>query len=180
VVSPFEDPAVVAGNGGSLALEVLEQLRGVGTFVVPCGGGGCVGGIGEVVRQGDVNARVYGVNTDASPGMWRSFRDGRAHLRVPDADPTIADGLEGGVRVSSYELCRGVLDDMVLAREQTIHRSVVDLASHDRVIVEGSAAAGVAALVDGAVPHPAGPICVVLTGGNIDRGRLARLLAGSG
>lgn len=179
VVSPFEDPMVVAGNGGSLGLELLDQCPTVGTVVVPCGGGGCVGGIGVVARARAGGPRVIGVNTDASPGMWRSFRDGRAHLSVPDASPTIADGLEGGVRASSYDLCRRVVDDIALVAETTLARAVRALLLGDKILTEGSGAAGVGALLDGTVvlDRGSGPVCVVLTGGNIDRPRLRGLLA---
>lgn len=176
IISAFEDPVVVAGNGGTLGLEILDGCPDVGTVVVPCGGGGCVGGIAVVTRARAPDVRVVGVNTDASPGMWRSFRDGHTHLTVPDAEPTVADGLEGGVRHRSYGLCRRVVHHLVLAREPTIRRTVVDLALREKLITEGSGAAGVAALLDGNIDLLPGPVVVVLTGGNIDGRRLVELL----
>ncbi|MEW6745974.1 MAG: pyridoxal-phosphate dependent enzyme [Planctomycetota bacterium] len=177
-VSPFDDPAVIAGNGGTLALEIFEEggPEEGGPFdalVVPCGGGGCAIGMGIVAHARTPATRVVGVNTDASPGMWLSRRDGRPYLTVESA-PTIADGIEGGVSERSYEWGKSSIDEVVLVREQTIRRAVAEIARHEHVIVEGAGAAGVAALLEGGVRGER--LAVVLTGSNIDSARLRELL----
>ena len=86
----------MAGNGGTTALEIFEDLPKLDALVVPVGGGGLANGVGVVARAKAPGVKVIGVNTDASPGMWLSRRDGKAHLRM-DPKPTIAEGLEGGV-----------------------------------------------------------------------------------
>jgi threonine dehydratase len=164
-VSPFEDPAVIAGNGGTTMLEVLEDTSPLDAVVIPCGGGGCAIGAGVVVRTQSPATRVVAVNSDASPGMWLSRRDGRAHLAV-DSKPTIAEGIEGGVSEATFQLGERFIDNVVLARETLIRRAVPEIARHEHLIVEGSGAAGVAALLDGRIQ--ARRICVFLTGGNID------------
>ena len=178
-VSPFDDPAVMAGNGGTLMLEILEDLPGVDLVVIPCGGGGCSIGAGMVARARAPRTRIIAVNTDASPGMWLSRRDGRAHLEV-ESGPTIAEGLEGGVSETSFELGGRFIDDVVVAREALIRQMVGEILSRERMVVEGSGAAGVAALVEGAVPlGPARTVCAVLTGSNIDPELLASLVLDS-
>ncbi len=168
-VSPFDDPAIMAGNGGTLMLEVLEDLPDVDLMVIPCGGGGCSIGAAAAARGRGARPRIVAVNTDASPGMWLSRRDGKARLEV-DSAPTIAEGLEGGVSENSFRLANEYVDDVVLAREDTVRRAVSDLFARERMVVEGSGAAGVAALLDGAVPlGEARRVCIVLTGSNIDR-----------
>ena len=164
-VSPFEEPAVIAGNGGTTMLEVLEDAPHLDAVVIPCGGGGCAIGAGIAAKVQSPTTRVIGVNTDASCGMWLSRRDGRAHLAV-DGQPTIADGLEGGIGEVTYQLGRHFIDDVVLATEKTIRQSIPEIARNERLVVEGSGAAGVAALLDGQIR--ARRICVFLTGGNID------------
>ena len=163
--SPVEDPAVIAGNGGTTMLEVLEDAPPLDAVVVPCGGGGCVIGAGLVARAKSPATRVIAVNTDASPGMWLSRRDGRPHV-VVDGRPTIADGIEGGVSEVTLRLGERFIDDVVLAQETTIRRTVPQIARHEHMMVEGSGAAGVAALLDGRIDT--GRICIVLSGGNID------------
>lgn len=189
VISPFDDPAVMAGNGGTTALEILDDLPEPDLLLAPCGGGGLSVGAGTVLRARRRQCRLVGVNTDASPGMWLSRRDGRAHLELPPAG-TIAEGLEGGVSERSYRLGLGTLDDVILTRESTLRRSVPALLRREHLLVEGSGAAGVAALLDrfpGAASADPPPgfapldlrgktVVVILTGGNIDGGLLEQLL----
>lgn len=171
-VPPFEDPTVMAGNGGTTMLEVLDDVSELDAVVIPCGGGGCAIGAGVVVKARSPHTRVIAVNTDASPGMWLSRRDNRVHLTV-DSQPTIADGLEGGIGELTFELGGRYLDDVVLAKETTIRRAVAQIARHEHLIVEGSGAAGVAALLDGGIQGDR--ICIFLTGGNIDHQLFASL-----
>jgi threonine dehydratase len=163
----------MAGNGVTTFLEVVEEIDDLEAVVVPCGGGGMVCGIGLMARSLRPGLEVVGVNTDASPGMWLSRRDGHAHLAVESA-PTIAEGIEGGVSELTYDLGRTLIDEVIVVREETLRRSVADIARYERMIVEGAAAAGVAALVEGALRGR--KVCVVLTGSNIDPDLLFRLL----
>ena len=128
-----------------------------------------------VAKTLGANTQVVAVNAEASPGMWLSFRDGRAHLAV-DGEATLADGLEGGVSEYSFGLARRWVDDVVLASEAGIGSAVAGLAGRERLVVEGSGAAGVAALLEGRVSG--GRVCVFLTGGNIDADRLGVLVRG--
>jgi threonine dehydratase len=105
--------------------------------------------------------------------MWLSRRDGRAHERV-ESRPTIAEGIEGGVSENSYRLGLEFIDDVVVVREALIRSAVAEILKHERMLVEGSAAAGVAAVMEGLVPR--GRTAVVLSGSNIDVDRLKGLL----
>lgn len=171
-ISPFDHPLVMAGNGGTTALEIFETP--FDTLVVPCGGGGLAIGAGLVAHER--GARVIGVNTEASPGMFRSRRDKRVYEKMPP-EPTIAEGIEGGVSQNTYALGLQHIDDVVVVREATIRKAVVGVLKHERMLVEGSAAAAVAAVLEGLVP--AGRTCVVLTGSNIDLDRVQELLGES-
>ena len=170
-VSAFDDPGVIAGNGGTTGLEIFEEIPDIDTIVVSCGGGGCSIGLGVVAHQ--QNARVIGVNSDSSPGMWLSRKEGKAHLKI-DSKPTIAEGLEGGVSEVSYRLGLEYIDDVVLAKEADLRKTVPAIARKEKMVVEGSAAAGVAALLDGQISGK--KIVVVLTGSNIDPARFSTLL----
>ncbi len=173
VISPFEHPRVIAGNGGTTALEIFEDGPELESVLVPCGGGGCAVGVGVVAKVMRPGLRVIGVNTDASPGMWMSRRDGKPWLEV-DSEPTIADGIEGGIGPVTFELGRRFIDDVIVAKEASVRRAVAELARRERVVVEGAGAVGVAALSDPSLPP--GPLCIILTGGNIDPELLTELL----
>jgi threonine dehydratase len=129
--------------------------------------------MGLVSRARPDPVRLLGVNTEASPGMWLSRRDGFAHLEL-DSAPTIAEGLEGGVGEITYRMGLENIDDMLVVPEATIRRAVAGVAAHDHLIVEGSGAAAVAAVMEGLVKGER--ICVLLTGGNIDMSLFRKLL----
>ncbi len=164
-VSPFDDPHIMAGNGGTLGLEILEQLPDVASILVPVGGGGLAAGIGCVVRELKPDVRLIGVQSTNTPAMHDSLRRGEAILRH-HAPETLAEGLEGGVSTRSFEYVSRWFDDVRLVSEERIAQAMRWLWDEHQVRVEGSAAVGVAALLDGA--RPPAPVCVLLTGCNVD------------
>jgi threonine dehydratase len=171
-VSAFDDPAVIMGNGATTMLEILDELPDPDWVLFPCGGGGLSGGAGWVLGERGRSAKAIGINTEASPGMWLSWKDGHAHERLPAA-PTVAEGLEGGVSERTYRLTRQVLADIWTVKESSLQKAIVETARRERLIIEGSAAAGPAALMEGNPVH--GKVVVVLTGSNIDPGTRARM-----
>lgn len=175
-VSPFDDDHIMAGNGGTTALEILEDLEKLDAIILPCGGGGLSVGAGVVARAKAPGLKIIGVNTDASPGMWLSRRDGRAHLRV-DSQPTIAEGLEGGVSQKSYELGLQFIDDVLVVKEQTVRRAVAEMLRYHRMAIEGSAAVVIAAALEGLIPKEFKRVCLVLSGSNIDISRVRDLIS---
>ena len=174
-ISPFEDPWVVAGNGGTTGLEILEDRPDVDTLVTPVGGGGLAAGLGQALeltgRLGEV--RLLGVNSEASPGMARSRREGRA-LTVIESDPTLADGIEGGVGEITFELGNRYLDEVVEVTEEALAEAVGFVHRAEGLVIEGAAATGVAALLAGRIPGER--VVVLLTGSNIDPARHRSLI----
>ncbi len=170
-VSPFDDPWIMAGNGGTVGLEILSQLPDVSAVVAPLGGGGLVSGL--MAALGDVP--VTGINTDASPAMARTLAEGRVHLTY-DSAPTIAEGLEGGVSPDSAAFCARGLAGVEVVPEASLRAAIRFMVKHHGTVVEGAAAAGVAALLEGLQPPGDGPVCVVITGRNIDRALLRQIL----
>lgn len=164
-VSPFDDPLIMAGNGGTLALEILEQLPEVRSLIVPVGGGGLAAGIGCVVRATPSDVRLLGVQSEHTSAMHDSLRQGRAVLRQHAAE-TLAEGLEGGVSAQSFAYVSRWFDDVHLVPEGAVARAMRWLWDEHGERVEGSAAVGIAALLEGL--RPPGPVCVVLSGCNVD------------
>ncbi len=172
-VPPFDDPAVVAGQG-TLGLELLEQAPELETVLVPAGGGGLLAGVALAVKSRAPQVRVVGVQTAAMPGIVESLRAGEA--RAVPAARTIADGVAvAGPSALTLGLVQRYVDDVVTVSEEAIAAAVVLLLERTRLVVEGAGALGVAALLAGAAA-PRGRTVVVLSGGNIDVNLLDRIV----
>jgi threonine dehydratase len=164
-VSAYNDPAVVAG-GGTIALEILEDLPQARTLIVPAGGGGLIGGVSLAAHGMDPSIVVYGAQSEASPALHAAKRAGRrVEVEVKDS---LADGLSGNVEEGSItlDLLHEHVRDVALVREQDIAEAMRRLVCEEHVLVEGSAAVGVAAL-ERRLVDAVGPTVVILTGRNV-------------
>lgn len=165
-VHPFDDPGILAGQGG-VGLEIVEELPEAGTVVVPIGGGGLVGGVAAAVARLRPGVRLVGVEPEGAAAMRRSLDRG-APVRLEEVD-TIADGLGAPMAGDlTYPLVERFVDDVVLVSERAIARAVIFLLERTKQLVEPGGAAGVAALLEGLVPAASDPVVVVLSGGNVD------------
>jgi len=176
-VSPYTHPDVIAG-GGTVALEMIEDLPRLDVVVVPMGGGGLISGIGVALAGIAPDCRLVGVEAEASEAFGTARRHGR--ITTIDPQPTIADGLGGNLEPGAvtFDYVERHVHEIVAVAEASIVAAIGDLAGHDHQIAEGAAAVGPAALASGRIPDIAGKtVGVVLTGANIDRARLARCLA---
>lgn len=164
-ISPYNDEAVIAG-GGTVALEILEDLPTTRVIVVPTGGGGLISGVGVAAHGLDSGVTVYGVQSEASPALHAALEHGEV-VTVPVGD-SLADGLSGNIEKDSITLglIQQHVHEMTLVSEAAIAKAMRWLLINERVVAEGSAAVGVAALLTGQLA-PAGPIVVVLTGRNV-------------
>ena len=172
LVHAFADPAVVAG-AGTVGLEILEDLPDVRNVIVPVGGGGLIAGIGIVLKNSGVDARLTGVQSTETTAMFDAFRAGRSvECRIT---PTLADGLAGCTDDVSYQRARRVVDDMLLAGEATLPAALRGLFRYDGVVAEGAGAVAVAAVLDQIIELN-GPTVLVISGGNIDAARFAAIL----
>jgi threonine dehydratase len=171
-VSPYNDGQVIAGQG-TVALEVARQLteehgtsaREIATWIVPASGGGLICGCAAALAGKVPRPRMLGVQPAASPFTYNLYYHGTQE-GVRD-DPTLADGLSGGIDANSITIpmMREHVDDIVLVSEESIERAIAFAWWTYGEKLEGSAAAALAAFLDGAAG--AGPCVIVLTGGNI-------------
>jgi threonine dehydratase len=173
-VHPFDDPAVVAGQG-TLGLELLEQVPGLERVVVPVGGGGLVSGIAIAVKSAKPSVEVIGVQVDACAPVAASLSAG-AVVPVHTAI-TIADGI--AVKRPGELTLRLIsewVDQMISVPDDDVADAMVFLLERTKLVVEGAGAVGVAALLSGRVPLAgSGTTVVVLSGGNVDAGMLAQV-----
>jgi threonine dehydratase len=178
-VHPFDDEEVVAGHG-SCALEILEDLPDVGSVVVPVGGGGLISGIAAAVAAVRPAADVWGVEPAGADAMRRSLEAGEAvHLEAVD---TIADGLAAPMAgVLNHALVSAHARGVVVVSDQEILEAMALLLERTKLLAEPAGAAGLAALLGGRIPiEREAPVAVVVSGGNVDLGRLGAFLRNGG
>lgn len=172
LVHAFSDPVVVAGQA-TVGLEILEDLPDVREVLVPVGGGGLAGGVGRVLRAAGSGARLIGVQSTRTVAMYEALRVG-AVVETP-ITPTLADGLAGCTDERAFRLVREVIDEVHLVEESAIAAAVRDHLRHDGIVAEGAAAVAAAAVITIQLDLR-GPTVLIVSGGNIDGGRLASVL----
>ena len=175
-VSPYDDYQVMAGNGGSLAAEILEQLPGTRSIIFPVGGGGLGAGLASYIRRKEPGIRLIACQHQESPALALSLAKGEAVTSLPAVN-TIAGGIEGGIGVKTFEILRDTVDDVILVSEDELKKSILWILRSHQYLVEASGAVPVAACLfhpDILVPAPA---VLILTGRNISLSTLASILA---
>jgi threonine dehydratase len=175
-VSAYNHDDVIAG-GGTVALDILDDWPEVDTVLVPVGGGGLISGIAAAVKALRPRVRVIGVEAEASGAFTAARRAG--HLIAIEVHPTIADGLGGNVEPDSrtWPYVRDLVDDLVTVSEADLHEGLCGLAGHDHLIAEGAGVAAVAAVAARRVRISGSRAAVIVSGANIDVGRLSGILA---
>ncbi len=174
-VNAYDDPRTVAGQG-TIGLEILEDAADVDAILVPVGGGGLISGIAIAAKTIAPTIKVIAVQPTASPALRDSLRDDKCYEEY-DAGPTICDGLAGGIGKICFEVAKQFVDDVVLVEEDETKAAIRALVETQQVVVEGSGAVGVAALLAHKANLQGKRVAVVLSGGNIDLGLLAGICA---
>lgn len=173
-IHAYDDPRTVAGQG-TVGLEILEESPDLDAILVPVGGGGLISGIAVAVKALAPEVRVIGIQPVASPSLRDSLRDGRCYEEYP-AGPTICDGLAGGIGRICYEVAQKYVDDVVLVEEEETKQAIRMLLETQQLVVEGSGAVGIAALLAHKTLLEGKRVAVVLSGGNIDMTLLKAIL----
>ncbi len=168
-VHPYDDPLIVAGQG-TLGLEIAEQFPEVGTVVIPTGGGGLLAGTSLALHSVKPDVKVIGVEIEAASVYAESRRRGAVVRDYPRGLPTVADGI--AVTVPSdlvWEITQDHVDDILVVDDDQTMAALTLILERSKLMVEAAGAVGVAALLEKLIPDDApDPICLVLSGGNID------------
>ena len=171
-VHPFDDPAVMAGQG-TVALEMLEAAPDLEVLPVPIGGGGLISGVATAAKAIKPDIRVIGVE----PAMYPSFTARMRGLNAPSGGQTIAEGIAvKAVGALTYAVARPLIEEVLLLEEPFFERAVALYCNVEKTVAEGAGAASLAALL--AYPERfRGKVCgLIVTGGNIDPRLLASVL----
>ncbi len=174
-VSPFGDPAVIAGQA-TVGLEIVEDLPEVEQIIVPVGGGGLIAGIAFALATLRPDARIVGVEPEGAAAMSEALTAG-SPVRLEKVS-TIADGLAAPFTCDlNLAIVKAYVDDIVILTDDEIVDSMRLMLHHCKLLAEPAGAAALAALVTGKAAVPVGAETVaIVTGGNIDLPKLKALL----
>lgn len=173
-IHPFDDVQLITGQG-TLGLEIYEDFPQVDVAIVPIGGGGLISGVSMALKACNPKIRIIGVESSDGPAMKKSVEAGR--LITLDKIDTIIDGLRvKRVGENTFSIVQRFVDEIVALPDRDIFDAMIWIMSHCKLVVEGAAAAPVAALLHGLIKAPAGSkVVAVLSGGNVNLEQLRGL-----
>ncbi|HEV2608437.1 MAG TPA: pyridoxal-phosphate dependent enzyme [Xanthomonadaceae bacterium] len=169
LVHPFADPRVIAGQG-TVALEFLRQCdgrasSGLDALIVPIGGGGLMSGCAIATRALSPRTRLWGAEPATAADAHDSLAEGRL---ITDRTPqTICDGLRGHLAPITFAILRS-LDGILLADEEQITAAMRLIWERLKILVEPSAAVGLAVVLRERERFAGQRVGIVLSGGNVE------------
>jgi len=163
LIHAYNAPKVIAGQG-TVALEILAQVSDLDALVTPVGGGGLLSGVAIAAKALRPEIGVYAGEPIGADDAARSKSAGRLILQT---DPrTIADGLLTSLGTNTWPVVRDLVDGIVVVDDAQIRAAMRLVWERMKLVVEPSAAVGLAAVLTGQIPGER--IAIVLTGGNLD------------
>jgi threonine dehydratase len=173
MVHPFDDPAVIAGQG-TLGLEMLAQHPELDVLIVPIGGGGLISGVALAAKSMKPTIEIVGVQAERYPAAYEAFH--RLPTHVPGGG-TVAEGIAvKSPGELTGEMIGRYVDDIVLVDEATLERAMFTLLEIEKTVVEGAGAAAFAAVLRDRERFRDRKVGVVLSGGNVDMMILSSIL----
>lgn len=177
LIHSYADEDLMAGQG-TIGLEIVEALPAVDHVIVPLGGGGLLSGVVSAIKGQNPKIRVVGVETEAVPRYSVSLKNG--YPTTVQINETFADGLrvvEPGER--NFEIIRALVDDVVTVGEEDLRRGAKALYMESKLVIEPSAAVGIAAALEGKLQIGKNDkVCFLLSGGNVDEEKMIKILKG--
>ena len=177
LVPPFDDPLIMAG-AATAAAELLEDVPELEVLIVPVSGGGLMAGSASAAKQRNPRITIYGVEPEAGDDTRQSLRRGeRVAIDVPR---TIADGVQVPCPgEKTFPILQETLADVLVVSDAEMVETLAWMLERMKLLVEPSGVAGAAAVRHRKADLSGRRVGVILSGGNVDRTRLAEYLAGS-
>lgn len=168
-IHPSSNPQVICGQG-TAAKELIEEHPDLDAIIAPVGGGGLISGTAIAAKQINDSIRIYGAEPKKADDAYRSFKQG--FLIPADRPNTIADGLLTSLSPLTFKITKEYLDDILLAKEQTIVDAMRLIWEIMKVVAEPSSAVALAVIMNNRFVLKSKKVGIILSGGNVDLSNL--------
>lgn len=166
-VHPFDDPAIIAGQG-TVGVEILDSAtEPIDYIFLPVGGGGLSAGVGSYVQQISPLTQLIGVEPAGAPAMYESLRQGK-RVQLTEIDSFVDGAAVRRIGSHTFRIARQVLEDLLLVPEGKVCSTILQMYNEDGLVVEPAGALTVACLDQYADQIKGKRIVCVVSGGNND------------
>ncbi|MHA4896736.1 threonine ammonia-lyase IlvA [Pedobacter sp. PWIIR3] len=172
-IPPFDNYSIIEGQG-TVGVEILEDLPNVDVVVMPIGGGGLAAGVGSYLKGINPDIKLIGIEPEGAPSMLKAFEHG-GPVTLPEINRFVDGASVKRVGNLTYQLCKEVLDEMLLVAEGKICTTILKLYNEDAIVVEPAGALAVTALDQIADSIVGKKVVCVISGGNNDIERMQEI-----
>ncbi|MCC8408771.1 threonine ammonia-lyase IlvA [Mucilaginibacter sp. UR6-1] len=172
-IPPFDTQRVIEGQG-TVGVEILDKLPDVEAVIMPVGGGGLAAGVGTYLKQHNPNILLIGVEPEGAPSMVGAFAHNEP-ITLDQIDRFVDGAAVKRVGALTYQMCREVLNDMLLVPEGKVCTTILKLYNEDAIVVEPAGALSVAVLDLCKEQIKGKKVVCVISGGNNDIDRMAEI-----
>ena len=167
-ISPYNDEHVMSGQG-TLAVELIEQIKKLDVVIVSVGGGGLISGVSKYIKSTWPEILVVGCSPENSPAMIKSIYAGK--ILDIDSKPTLSDGTAGGLESGSitFPICCEYIDQTILVTEDEIKKAMELYYNNENQIIEGAAGVAIATFLKIKNHFSEKKIGIIICGGNMDQ-----------
>jgi threonine dehydratase len=168
-IHPYNDPRVIAGQA-TCSRELIEQVDGLDAVIAPIGGGGMISGTCLTLSNVASDVKVYAAEPKNADDAYRSFKAG--HIIADDAPDTVADGLKVPLKDLTWHFVSNHVTDILTATEEEIIHAMRLTWQRMKIVIEPSSAVPLAVILKNKQVFAGKRIGVIITGGNVDLGKL--------
>ncbi|OYY99619.1 MAG: threonine dehydratase [Sphingobacteriia bacterium 28-36-52] len=172
-IPPFDHPKVIEGQA-TVGLEILEDLQDIDYLFAPVGGGGLIAGVGAYFQQVSPDTKIIGVEPEGAPSMSEALKQG-APVKLDSIDPFVDGAAVKRVGDYPFDICKEVIDEMVLVNEGKVCSTILKLYNEDAIVVEPAGALSVAALDNFSESIKGKKVVCIVSGSNNDIDRMQEI-----
>lgn len=172
-IPPFDHPKVIEGQA-TVGLEILEDLQDIDYLFAPVGGGGLIAGVGAYFQQVSPDTKIIGIEPEGAPSMSEALKQG-APVKLDSIDPFVDGAAVKRVGDYPFDICKEVIDEMVLVNEGKVCSTILKLYNEDAIVVEPAGALSVAALDNFSESIKGKKVVCIVSGSNNDIDRMQEI-----